>query len=886
MAKTVFISSTSLDLKDYRQAAIDTCTSLGFVPIVMENFEAMGVGATEGSKRKLKEADLYVGIIAHRYGYIEQGYNHSVTEIEFDYAGERGLERLCFMVDPGIPWPADAYDHANAARLNAFKGKINKSVIRALFMSVDDFQNKLLRALVNWQEWRAARSGELDAILATTADDIPNQPEKLVGRAELVTAVNHLLDRGKRVLLQGFGGVGKTALAAAITAERLNDDEGPVLWLRAGAEDRDGLFLAMVRAFDAQHALANETSIINKARIIRLLLLEHGVKLVVLDDAWNGRALHSLLNVNAIPRGVPVLVTSRHRFAGLTRLDVDRLDTGDALALLAYYGQPDWVYDPDARALCHKLGNHAFAVRVAGMTLALDDLTPNELLTRIAAEPHKLAIPDDYVEEGQANIEDLLNASLYDLDFEARSVFMAFGALFTPTTTPEMLSLYLGQNISEVEEALNRLQRRGLAERIHETPERTGEFRIHDLAYSYARAQANEAQRNRGLDTCLTFLDKYHEPKAENFPAVRAELDNFIGGANWALSVGRYMDVTHIADHLYRQPSDSSTEGFLHLQGYARLSISLLSLASSAAEALNQKAAQARYLGHLGSAYRDSGQIKAGMKHYRTALRFYRELNDRAGVGITLGRLGIAYRLLGQAEPAINHLEQALAIAREVNDPRAEGINLANLGIAYRHQGEAERAISYLEQALCIAQGLDNRRGEAINLGNLGDTYRDMDAIERAITFYQQALEIANETGDRRGSGINLGRLGDAYRAQGRFGEAVKHLEMALDIARETGDKRGEAINLGRLGDTYREQGDFAQAIGHHQRALGISREMDDRRGEGYGLANLGIVYRDNGKTRQAASHLKKARRIFADLNMTHRVTWLDEQIQALKLKS
>lgn len=883
MAKTVFISSTSLDLKDYRQAAIDTCTSLGFVPIAMENFEAMGVGATEGSKRKLKEADLYVGIIAHRYGYVEQGYNHSVTEIEFDYAGERGLERLCFLIDPGQPWPAEAYDHANVARLNAFKNKINKSVIRALFMSVDDFQNKLLRALVNWQEWRAARSGELDAVLATTSDDIPNQPEKLIGRGELTAAVNYLLDRGKRVLLQGFGGVGKTALAAAITAERLGDDEGPVLWLRAGAEDRDGLFLAMVRAFDAQHALANEPSVINKARIIRLLLLEHGVKLVVLDDAWNGRALHSILNVNAIPRGVPVLVTSRYRFAGLTRLDVDRLETGDALALLAYYGQPDWIYDQDARTLCEKLGNHAFAVRVAGMTLALDDLTPGELLTRIAAEPHKLAIPEDYVEEGQANIEDLLSASLYDLDSEARSVFMAFGALFTSTTTPEMLARYLEQSVTEVEEALTRLQRRGLAERIHENPERAGEFRIHDLAYSYARAQANETQRSRGLDICLAYLDKYHEPKAENFPAIRAELDNFISGANWALSVGRYTDVTYIADHLYRQPSESGTEGFLHLQGYARLSRNLLSLAADAAEALHETASQARYLGHLGSACRDSGQIKEGMKYYRAALKLYKELDDLPGTGVTLGRLGIAHRLLGQAQPAITHLEQALEIARQVNDPRAEGINLANLGIAYRHQGQPERAINYLEQALHIAKGLDNLRGEAINLGNLGDSYRDMDEIERAITFYQQALAIANETGDKRGSGINLGRLGDAYRAQGRFDEAAQHLERALDIARETGDKRGEAINLGRLGDTYREQGDFAQAIGHHQRALGISREMDDKRGEAYGLANLGAAYRDSGKTRQAISHFKKARRIFADSDMTHRVEWLDEQLRALK---
>ena len=51
MAKSVFISSTSVDLKKYRQAAIQVCEQLGFEAIAMENVEAMG--ATEGSKQML-----------------------------------------------------------------------------------------------------------------------------------------------------------------------------------------------------------------------------------------------------------------------------------------------------------------------------------------------------------------------------------------------------------------------------------------------------------------------------------------------------------------------------------------------------------------------------------------------------------------------------------------------------------------------------------------------------------------------------------------------------------------------------------------------------------------------------------------------------------------
>jgi hypothetical protein len=149
MAK-VFISSTSIDLRDYRDAAIEECNRLGLVPIAMEFFEAMAFGATAGSKQKLDGADLYVGIFAHRYGYIEAGQDKGITEIEFDHATERGLDRLCFLVDPDWPWPDSLIDRQNDARLAAFKAGIEKNVIRALFRSPEDFQGKLRLALTEW----------------------------------------------------------------------------------------------------------------------------------------------------------------------------------------------------------------------------------------------------------------------------------------------------------------------------------------------------------------------------------------------------------------------------------------------------------------------------------------------------------------------------------------------------------------------------------------------------------------------------------------------------------------------------------------------------------------------------------------------------------------
>jgi hypothetical protein len=149
--KRVFISSTGLDLHDYREVARDVCIKASLLPIMMEHFEAMGLGATRGSKTKLDQADLYVGIFAHRYGFIESGYQTSVTEIEFDYAGERKLDRLCFVVDPTVPWPPSTWDPEHYKQMETFKKRIDRTLIRGQFKTCDDLKAQLTEALIPYR---------------------------------------------------------------------------------------------------------------------------------------------------------------------------------------------------------------------------------------------------------------------------------------------------------------------------------------------------------------------------------------------------------------------------------------------------------------------------------------------------------------------------------------------------------------------------------------------------------------------------------------------------------------------------------------------------------------------------------------------------------------
>lgn len=119
------------------------------------------MGATAGSRSKLDGAGVYVGIIAWRYSYVEPGLTTSVTEAEFDYAEEKEIERLCFILDPNHPWPIDAVDTQRDA-IVAFRAKVGR-LIRAQFTTVDTFKYELRAALEGWLTRIAARSSRRES---------------------------------------------------------------------------------------------------------------------------------------------------------------------------------------------------------------------------------------------------------------------------------------------------------------------------------------------------------------------------------------------------------------------------------------------------------------------------------------------------------------------------------------------------------------------------------------------------------------------------------------------------------------------------------------------------------------------------------------------------
>lgn len=862
----IFISSKMVELKPERDALYKLLPSLDYGDIKLRAwvFEEDAPAAEQSIRqiylKALQNSALYLGLFWNLYG--------EWTIDEFDRAGEWGIERHIYVkdvdADQRVPQLADFLNK---------NGDVQGGLTAKWFKTADELCAAVKASIDAWiVERLRPRSGGSSAIVVQDPDDLTERPRRLIGRDDLLRRTTDLLDKGERVLLTGFGGMGKTALAAETAAKWLTAGKAPLLWLKTGSSPVDALFEALARPFNAAQTLAAQPADA-RPQFIRALLRQSGIKLLVLDDCWNGPALFALLK--AVPSDLPVLVTARQRYSLDNLLDVGQLSPDDALMLLLEHSKGDAI--DDARALCKLLGYHAFALEVAGKTLKARKWTPAHLIEQIKDAPHDLKTPADFNERERTSVKDLLDASLSALDDQAKIVFLVCGAFFDTSFTTELLWRYFvgepevddemlaqvridnphipaempddqlrrsyqnflmaQQDTRPLDEVLSRLADSGLIGYIPETADRIAHYRLHDLAYSYSSAQNDADRRSHALDACLLYLQLYNHPSPKTFHKLRPVLDNLLGSSTWAFTVGRYADSEQFTWSLWYGSA------ILDFDGFYTAARSLLERSAEAARRRGDQEVEGKHIGTLGTTYFSLGEYPRAIEYYEEALKITHAIGDKHGEGNTLGNLGLAFFGLGEYGNAIKYHLSALEIARGIGNKNGEGNALGNLGTVYASLGEYLRAIECYEAVLEIARGIGDKRGESGTLGSLGNAYFSLGEYPRAIAYYEEALKITRVIGDKRGEGNTLGNLGSLYISLGEYGTAIEYHETALKIIRGIGDKSGEGHHLGSLGNAYLSLRDYPRAVQYYKAALEIACTIGDKRGEGNRLANLGSVY-------------------------------------------
>ncbi|MFX1536944.1 MAG: DUF4062 domain-containing protein, partial [Promethearchaeota archaeon] len=144
----VFLSSTSKDLKPYRKRVTEALERLGTQADRMEVWSALPEEPLQACLRKVEECDLFVGIYAHRYGYIPPNEEYSITELEYEHAKNLGKPQFCFLVDETMKWPAEHIEgEPGKSKLATFKARMQRELVVEWFTITLDLAFKVGTAL-------------------------------------------------------------------------------------------------------------------------------------------------------------------------------------------------------------------------------------------------------------------------------------------------------------------------------------------------------------------------------------------------------------------------------------------------------------------------------------------------------------------------------------------------------------------------------------------------------------------------------------------------------------------------------------------------------------------------------------------------------------------
>lgn len=147
----VFISSTYADLVEERKKILDLLLKADCIPAGMEAFVASDVEQFEVIKRVIDLCDYYILIIGKRYGSVNEQTGLSYTEMEYNYAIEKNIPVLVFVLDQSVELSGDKVetDPVKIEALNSFRERALKNRLATIWRTTTDLIGNVAISIMN-----------------------------------------------------------------------------------------------------------------------------------------------------------------------------------------------------------------------------------------------------------------------------------------------------------------------------------------------------------------------------------------------------------------------------------------------------------------------------------------------------------------------------------------------------------------------------------------------------------------------------------------------------------------------------------------------------------------------------------------------------------------
>ncbi|MCI0487352.1 MAG: DUF4062 domain-containing protein, partial [Blastocatellia bacterium] len=866
---TMMISSTARDLPAHRKEVEDACLRQGMFPMMMEHLPASDSEAIKVSLELVDEADIYVGVFAHRYGYVPKDNNPqqiSITEMEYNRAVERKIPRLIFIIDKQHPLADftinDIDTGESAVKLSEFKSRIEKENIVNYFKSPADLRAHVINSLSK------LRKPDLTAFHYIS--DIPAPPEafiahpytllqthRLVGRQQKLSLLTDWVTREQEQIYQAhilsivdIGGMGKSALTwkwfQEIAPQEMNPLAGRMWWSFYESDVRFENFVTRALAYVTRRPLDEVQDIPSPDREAQLLAaLDREPFLIVMDgleriliayarmdaahlmdsqvedkkslrktaDPREGRFLKKLAQV----KNSHILVSTRLYPAEL------ETDGGDPIPR-TFRRDIEGLTDEDAIELW----------RTFEVTGSRDELLPvfatfdkhPLLIQALAGEIKRYRnAPGDFQEWRKANprfdpaqfprlqeaMSHVLEFALRELDDRARRALRIIAAFRMPASYDTLVALLMGEEKPcagerELDEVLTELEDRGLMG----WDKRANRYDVHPIVRAVVWSSLGDDTRR----DVYTSLHAHFEamPKIANWREVNSleDLSPALELYNTLIGLRQYDDAIAVfRDHL--------SEAMHFRLSASRQQIELLErlFPNGAAQfpRLSQSSNQAYAFNALALAYKLAGQPGCAMPLYIRHNDMQGKAGDNGRLHVGLCNLSDARRLLGSLHEAEVAVRSALRIARVLPDGFAEAYSLWRLGVTLATQGVESESEVALRRSLKILEKITKSQTSK----GVVNSYRAQRSLwlkkyRAALQFADCAWEFAQTWSAERDFIYAARRQGEAALGLDDFDTADERLHHALARAWKVNFVEEELPALVALAELRRRQSKLEEA--------------------------------------------------------------------------
>ncbi|MEE8056323.1 MAG: DUF4062 domain-containing protein [Pseudomonadales bacterium] len=144
----IFVGSTFIDLKEYREAVRGSLHRLEAIVRGMEYFGSKPGSPIEECIAAVKSCKVYIGVFGMRYGTIPDGQELSMTHLEYEEAQNNKMPSLIYIIDENQPIPPKHVETGDGAiNLQKLKENLQKRHLVSFFTTTDDLAAKILHDL-------------------------------------------------------------------------------------------------------------------------------------------------------------------------------------------------------------------------------------------------------------------------------------------------------------------------------------------------------------------------------------------------------------------------------------------------------------------------------------------------------------------------------------------------------------------------------------------------------------------------------------------------------------------------------------------------------------------------------------------------------------------